>query len=995
MKRLRKKLCLFVCLIFPAILWGANSSIRQRYNFNPQWLLHVGDVPGAEKPGYADAGWKKIALPRAFNEDEAFKVHIWKMTDSIAWYRKHFRLPASAKGKKVFIEFEGVRQGADFYLNGKHIGLHENGVMAVGFDLTPYIKYGDENVIAVRTDNSWRYKERATGSTFQWNDRNFNANYGGIPKNVWLHVTDKMYQTLPLYSNLNTTGVYVYATDIKVKSREAVIHAESQVKNEYKKALKASYTVAIFDNDGKQVVSFQGKPTVVKPGETATLKASAPLSGIHFWSWGYGYLYKVKTSLVVNGKVTDEVVTTTGFRKTRFGNGKVWLNDRVLQLKGYAQRSSNEWPGVGMSVSPWLSDYSNGLMIDHNANLYRWMHVAPWRQDVESCDRVGVLQMLPAGDAERDITGRRWEQRKELMRDVIIYYRNNPSVIFYESGNESISREHMLEMLAIRDEFDPNGGRAIGSREMLDIREAEYGGEMLYVNKSEHSPMIQTEYCRDEGLRKYWDEYSYPFHKQGDGPLHKGKDASAYNQNQDQLTIEFIRRWYDLWRERPGTGRRVNSGGAKIVFSDTQTYGRGAENYRRSGVVDPLRIPKDGFYAHQVMWDGWVDVEKQRTHIIGHWNYPANTVKPVYVVSAGDKVQLFVNGKSKGFGKQSYRFLYTFDSVRYESGIIEAVSYDEEGNELSRHSIKTAGKPSRLKLTLMHGPNGVFADAADLALVQVEVVDADGMRCPLANDMVKFTLKGAAEWRGGIAQADDNYAGKTALPVECGITRVMLRSTDKAGKVTLTAEAEGLGSETVSFETNSVEVKGGLSTFFPAESLPCRFDRGETPATPSYKETKVDVRVDSVYAGTNQVDAFKSYDDNELSEWKNDGRLSTAWITYKLERRALIDDICLKLTGWRQRSYPLEVYAGDSLIWSGNTERSLGYVHLLIDNPVLADRVTIRLKGAAKDTDAFGQITEVAVAQAGELDLLKAKNGDKTNNELRIVEVEFLERLNQ
>ena len=161
------------------------------------------------------------------------------------------------------------------------------------------------------------------------------------------------------------------------------------------------------------------------------------------------------------------------------------------------------------------------------------------------------------------------------------------------SGNESISREHMVEMIAIRDQYDPYGGRAIGSREMLDIREAEYGGEMLYVNKSEHHPMIQTEYCRDEGLRKYWDEYSYPFHKQGDGPLHKGQDAGAYNQNQDRLAVEFVRRWYDLWRERPGTGRRVNSGGAKIVFSDTQTYGRGAENYRRSGVVDPLRIPKD------------------------------------------------------------------------------------------------------------------------------------------------------------------------------------------------------------------------------------------------------------------------------------------------------------------------------------------------------------------------------------------------------------------
>ena len=155
-----------------------------------------------------------------------------------------------------------------------------------------------------------------------------------------------------------------------------------------------------------------------------------------------------------------------------------------------------------MSGPPWISDYSNGLMIEHNANRFRWMHVTPWKQDVESCDRVGVIQMLPAGDAEKDVTGRRWEQRKELMRDVIIYMRNNPSILFYESGNESISREHMVEMIAIRDQYDPYGGRAIGSREMLDIREAEYGGEMLYVNKSEHNPMIQTEYCRDEGLRK-------------------------------------------------------------------------------------------------------------------------------------------------------------------------------------------------------------------------------------------------------------------------------------------------------------------------------------------------------------------------------------------------------------------------------------------------------------------------------------------------------------
>ncbi|MDE5749320.1 MAG: beta-galactosidase, partial [Duncaniella sp.] len=380
-------------------------------------------------------------------------------------------------------------------------------VMAVGFDVTPYIDYDGENLLAVRVDNDWDYAERSTGQKYQWNDRNFNANYGGIPKNVRLHVTDELYQTLPLYSNLGTTGTYIYATDIDIPARRAVIHAESEVRNEGRRAVEAAYEVTLTDPEGKVVARF-GSPAVrIAPDETATLAAADTVVGLHFWSWGYGYLYDVETALVVDGHKTDKVVTRTGFRKTRFADGKIWLNDRVIQMKGYAQRTSNEWPGVGMSVAPWLSDYSNGLLIDGNANFFRWMHVTAWKQDAESCDRVGVMQMLPAGDAEKDAEGRQWGQRTELMRDMIVYFRNHPSVIFYESGNESISRDHMIEMKAIRDLYDPHGGRAIGSREMLDIREAEYGGEMLYVNKSEHHPMVQTEYCRDEGLRKYWDDW--------------------------------------------------------------------------------------------------------------------------------------------------------------------------------------------------------------------------------------------------------------------------------------------------------------------------------------------------------------------------------------------------------------------------------------------------------------------------------------------------------
>ncbi len=988
-------------------LWGiaqvmAGSMERMKYNFNAEWLLHVGDVPEAREVKFADEGWKQVTLPRPFNEDEAFRLSIEQLTDTIVWYRKHFRLPSEAKGKKVFVEFEGVRQGADFYINGHCIGLHENGAMAVGFDLTPYINYRGDNVLAVRVDNNWSYKERATDTKYQWSDRNFNANYGGIPKNVWLHVTDKLYQTLPLYSNLKTTGVYVYADDIRVKSRKAVIHTESEVRNEYNRAKQVTYRTELIDRDGSLVKTFESEPVLVKPGETVTLKAASEVEGLHFWSWGYGYLYVVKTSLWVDGEKVDEVSTRTGFRKTRFGRGMIWLNDRVIQIKGFAQRTSNEWPGVGASVPAWLSDYSNGLMVEGNANLVRWMHITPWKQDIESCDRVGLMQAMPAGDAEKDREGRQWEQRVELMRDAIIYNRNNPSIIFYECGNESISREHMLEMKQLRDLYDPHGGRAIGSREMLDIREAEYGGEMLYINKSKHHPMWAMEYCRDEGLRKYWDEYSYPYHKNGAGndsyrsamtnKIQKKVDARAYNHNQDSFTIENIIRWFDYWRERPGTGERVSSGGVKIIFSDTNTHYRGVENYRRSGVTDAMRIPKDPFYAHQVMWDGWVDIEHPRIHIIGHWNYNDTVVKPVHVVSNTEKVELFLNGKSLGQAKQQYRFLYTWNDVAFEPGKLEAVGYDEQGKECCRTELQTAGEPARIQLSVMQNPKGWKADGADMVLLQVEVVDREGRRCPLANDLIHFEVEGPAEWRGGIAQGPDNYILSKDLPVECGVNRALIRSLTTPGTVRIVAQADGLQPAEVELTTAPIEVVDGLTTYIPGDELEGKLTRGETPLTPSYRDSKVDVDILSATAGANAEKAGNSFDDNELSEWTNDGRAQTAWITYKLDRRACVDEVCLKLTGWRMRSYPLEIYAGKELIWSGDTEKSLGYVHLNV-KPVLTDEITIRLKGASQESDAFGQIVEVAAPAAGELDLYKAKNGDKTNFELRIVEIEFKENL--
>jgi hypothetical protein len=371
-------------------------------------------------------------------------------------------------------------------------------------------------------------------------------------------------------------------------------------------------------------------------------------------------------------------------------------------------------------------------------------------------------------------------------------------------------------------------------------------------------------------------------------------------------------------------------------------------------------------------------------------------------------VELFLNGKSLGKGHRDYHYLHTFDHVHYEPGTLEAVASDG-----SRYKLETAGEPYRLKLTTIENPEGMKADGADMALIQVEVVDKQGRRCPLDNRLINFSLMGEGRWIGGIGTRNnqdylvdegkrdktlldaankknlsDNYVGAMVLPVECGVNRVLVRSTVNAGTITVYASAEGLRDvQQAVIKTNAVDITQQM----PALTLNGHLSRGETPLTPSYTDRATGIAIKEAKAGYDSEHAARSFDDNELSEWKNDGALSTAWITYKLERKAVISDICMKLTGWRLRSYPLEIYAGKKLIWSGETARSLGYIHLKPTQRVKTDEITIRLKGAGRDKDAFGGIVEVAEPAAGELDLFKAKNGGDTKNELRIVEVEFIE----
>jgi beta-galactosidase len=913
------------------------ASPRATFNFNPGWKLFVGNPAGAQTNGFDDSAWKSVALPHAWNEDYAFQVAIGSLPTGIAWYRKHFVLPPGSSGEKVFLEFEGIRQAGEVYINGQWVGRSENGVMAFGLDITTnLLAYPQDNVVAVRTDNSYSYTEIATGVAFEWNSTTFYANYGGINKNVWLHFTGKTYQTLPLFSNLGTVGTYVYGQNYNVPGRSAVIHADTQVRNEDAAAHTLSYQVVIVDTNGVALTNFQGTSMTIQPGQTNVLTASSLVTNLNFWSWGYGYLYDVYTILSENNNVLDVVRTRTGFRKTAFTNGMVVLNDRAINIHGYGQRSTDEWPAIGCSVPTWMDDFSQKMVVDGGGNNMRWMHVTPGKQIIEACDRQGLMMVMPAGDQEGDVTGRQWDQRTELMRDAIIFNKNDPSIIFYECGNQGIIETQMVQMKGIRNQYDPYGGRAIGAREMMGSTNAEYGGEMLYIDKSGTKPMWMMEYDRDEDLRRYWDNYSPPYHQDGD----------YVHRNMDSMAIQNVNGWNDYYVQRPGSGVRVNAGGVKIIFSDSNTHFRGDQNYRGSGAVDALRIPKDTWFVHQVMWDGWDDIEKQHTHIIGHWNYINGVVKDINVVSTAAYVELFTNGVSLGYGTESLNFLFTWHNVAWSPGTLQAVGYDSAGIQTSTDTRVTTGLATAIRLTPILDPTGWKADGQDIAMYDVEVVDAQGRRCPTNFDMINFTLNGPAEWRGGLGVrsdtvAGDNYILSTNLPVECGINRVLVRSMTKAGTVTLTATADGLTSATTNLNTIPFAVTNGLAAWLPGDGIPVNYSRGPTPLTQSFQPARVAIGVSNITAGAASTTLSNSIDDNETTSWTSSSTLGQNWIQYTLVRTALVSQVVIKFqTPPRNGIYPISIQVGNTMLYNATTPATTGYLTIDV-TPTLGNTVRI------------------------------------------------------
>ncbi|CAM3553237.1 glycoside hydrolase family 2 protein [Marinicrinis lubricantis] len=932
------------------------QSKAQVYNFNYEWRFKLADAFPLQQAleswrdeagryfyetDYMENDWEAVGVPHTFNDKDLFVARIEDAGSgqkrTFSFYRKWFRLPREHEGKKVLIEFEGIRQTCYLYVNGTMAGYCEAGVAPFAFDLTPYVDYAAENLIAIATDNTSsrnmdffaaetpNMPEAVPGSfiaslnpekeidanrgvAFFWNCNDFNPSVGGLTRNIRLHVKPKLYITLPIYSNLQTKGVYIYGKNFDIAQRKAVIHSEAEIRNETGSDQTITLDSIIYDHQGRKVGRMSSdqvripaaqhlpaisplsiipqdayrkegdqyvplpedevQPTVIDSLEVSVVEASALVSGLRFWSPDDPYLYTVQTNLIHDGEVIDSVTTVTGFRKVAYSfQDGLMINDTRVWLTGYAQRATNEWAAIG-TAPDWLKDMDAKLIRESHANHIRFMHVAGSPADIRSFDRYGVVCTQPAGDKEKENFGRQWDQRVELMRDVIIYFRNHPSILFWEAGNHAISKEHMREMRLLKEKLDPHGGRYMGCRTLNTedvVSEAEYVGTMLNRHagryQSEKMPVTETEYLREESPRRVWDDYSPPDFDYDNlwvgrgGKKQLGRDV--HDLTSEDLALCAAKGYAEFFNDRIGgaSGKNYYSAAAALCWTDSAQHGRqsASENARMSGRVDPVRIKKQNFDVFRVMQSPVPAIK-----IVGHWNYPQEDGrsyrypvkefdgevwrktgeyrfrnpkdKTVYVIGsyAVAKIELFINGNLAGTcDKPIHTFVFPFHHIDItQSGSITARAYDYQGKEVAAETIETVSAPSQLRLTVHKGERGLLADGTDIAYVDVEVLDEKGRLHPLASGRIDLGIEGEGILLGGYNSGRFNGYGKNDSVIhqhhvyaECGSNRVFIRSTRHAGQIRLTARMQGVPEAAFTLESQPVDI-GSLTREMPQYLVP-------------------------------------------------------------------------------------------------------------------------------------------------------------------------------
>ncbi len=753
------------------------DSPRRRINFNWGWLFrrqaHGGgalgsfdrdgktgsiiepEFRGTSQPSYDDSSWEEICLPHTWNaHDQSDEIPGYFR--GIGWYRKHFALEQAHPGQRVFIEFEGVNQTSEFWVNGHRVGEHRGGYTSFELEITDAVHFGSQpNVLTAKVDNLYNPNISPTVKT----DLTF---YGGIYRDVWLRVTGPVY--------LSAT----YWRTPEVNERFALTDIYATVVNTTAIAKKYRLVHQIIDSAGNAVAEAASIAESPASSQRQTVQRQIKVLNPQLWSPDSPSLYQIRSSLFNGNTLIDETEIPLGFRWFRFDAEKgFFLNGKRLQLQGTTWHQS--YPGLGSALpnSRHIKDMT--IIREMGCNFFRTSHYPHDPAVMEACDKLGllVLEEMFVGE-EIENTPEYKAIQAQGCKEMIDRDRNHPSVILwgFEGELDSAGKHAQVvrDLLLKMREQDPTrlitmqDARVEGVKEILDV-------VGLYSTFEE-----DDQERRSHPERKYLiEEYTVAGIGRGIYGMGPQSEDLGCIEHEKFLTQVNARPWIAgsaLWHQFDYDGEEYDP-----VIPHVVTF----------GMADSWRIPKDAYFFYQSQWSA-----EPMIHICGHWTWPGKEgkIRPVKVYSNAATVELFLNGRSLGTKSDEKGSQLTHPpriwQVGYEPGELKAVAHSRKG--LLVDVRRTAGEPARIDLRA-DVKRVTSGDREDIAELTAAVVDLDGTVVPNSFLPISFTSYGPGEllmqtWAG-------HPTGLTWNAI-AGLTRILFRPTSRVGRAVISAYSPGL-----------------------------------------------------------------------------------------------------------------------------------------------------------------------------------------------------------
>lgn len=775
---------------------------------------------GPEAVAFDDSSWRPLSVPHDWGIEGPFRDDLENNTGKlpwrgIGWYRKHFTMPASDQGKRVFVDFDGAMAHARIWLNGQYVGTWPYGYNSFRMDLTPFLKIG-ENVLAVRLD------------TEHWDSRWYPG--AGIYRHVWL------VKTQPVH--VGHWGTYITTPEITDASGKVkiAVTVDNQDGQPAKAAVRADiYELAADGSAGAKVASTPEAEVSLDANNSAKADLLAAVPNPKRWDIVTpANRYLARTVVTVGGKVVDEYDTTFGFRTLEFTPRDGFkLNGKRVEIRGVCNH--HDLGALGSAMNTRALERQLEILKQMGCNAIRTSHNPPTPELLELADRMGFVVQVEAfdcwavGKRSMDYNRLYAEWHKKDLQTMVHRDRNHPSVFMWSIGNEIHEQGGPEPAKSLRDIVhaeDPtrpvtagcNNGNAgfNGFEHAVDIMGINYhlgnyakflaykGHENKPVHGSETSSCVSSrgEYffpvARGKASQVNFQVSSYDV----DAPpwAYPPDDQFAALDKNPAFFGEFVWTGFDYLGEPTPYNNDVTN---LLNFSDPNekaemqkkltALGKLKVPSRSSyfGIVDLAGFPKDRFYSYQSRWRS----ELPMAHIFPHWNWPdrVGQVTPVHVYTSGDEAELFLNGKSLGRQKkEQYQYRLRWNDVVYQPGELKVVAY-KGGKEWASDVVKTTGEP--LALAMQADRAKIAADGADLAFITVRVADSEGLTVPRTHNLVKFAIDGPGE-----VVAVDNGDAASFEPFQAsqrkafnGMCLVIVRAkAGQSGEFTVKATSEGL-----------------------------------------------------------------------------------------------------------------------------------------------------------------------------------------------------------